>query len=513
MNDITLIRNEIYSLLPAYVIDCATFAGSGILANSFSTIWMNDPTTKSGIAIAGLLNATALGIANNIAKTDDKTPLLHKIVLTVATLALTAIATPYLVTVLRDRFFVILTSKEQLQIGGLNLAAKAITYALSCKMPTTPEDIANFSPAKLKEDYDFFKTTTSFRIPLTQTEGLRLAYHNAFFKNDLPFFGFDWIAIGKMPFSQNPEEIVNYTKHQPLWLHHILSSPNSPILSKEISQPYVDLFYTNDLAPLDKTLDNKDRILPDSFTLPIPQTPDDINKLTENQVKWHHLFTKNFSNWKSISLELQYALYKKFYLHNLSLWPLIPSQETEIENAPICIIGVLYRQQKNSSHQISSQLQEVLNKRLDEFILVAPKTFQDVQNLTDEEICKHHFSFAFLHNEFSTIPSDAMQIEWSKRFIALELLPPCHSWSCNCEVPTTPDEFCNLENFQILWLWNSFSTNNDSRKNLQILLVKLLLIFDLCEYVVNSSNFHCSDLEPPNSPNAILLIANAIDTG
>ena len=138
--------NKIYSLLPP-TLDCITFIGSGILASA-STIWINDPTTKTGIVIAGFLNAAALGIANHFTTTDENTSLLYKIVLTIGVLAITTMATPYLIIVLKNRFAIILTSNIAVQIGGLNLVAKALTYLLFLRshqtpleMPTIPEEI------------------------------------------------------------------------------------------------------------------------------------------------------------------------------------------------------------------------------------------------------------------------------------------------------------------------------------------------------------------------------------
>src|SRR5258708_4158753 len=110
---------NLYSLLPKMAVDYATFIGVGLFTKSYSAIWVNDPTTKSGVILAGLLNATAIGFATNYLA-NEETPVHYKALLSVVALSITIFATPYLTILLKDKFMIIITREAAFQIGSLH---------------------------------------------------------------------------------------------------------------------------------------------------------------------------------------------------------------------------------------------------------------------------------------------------------------------------------------------------------------------------------------------------------
>ena len=226
------ISNKLYSLLqPA--VDYTTFIGSGIFASTYSTIWINDPTSKSGIVLAGALNATALGIANYLT-TDKETPLLKKIVITLVSLAITAFSTPYLAVALKDRFAIILTPQVAYQIAGLNLVAKTTTYILTTLVayltkPITLEEIKHLSVANLQQKHQFFQTDKGKVNWQNESEENQLAYLNSFIQNNLPFIPFDKAILCKLDLSTDPANIRQYTSNQAIWIYNIIcNSSDTP---------------------------------------------------------------------------------------------------------------------------------------------------------------------------------------------------------------------------------------------------------------------------------------------
>ena len=262
MEEIKPANNKIYYLLqPA--VDYATFIGSGLLACSYSTIWVNDPTTKSGIVLAGLLNATAataLEVANYCTK--EEPPLYYKVVFTIVVLAATAFATPYLAILLKDRFATILTREIALQIGGLNLATKALTYALylfasRITIPTTSQEIENLSSSKCKECYDFFQTEKGKIKWKNQSEEIQLSFLKTFYKNDLPYFSS--LPLHSLPNLQNIDEINALTPVKANWHKRLTSNVDKwNLLSKKLQYALNEKFVACNITPWPVHLTNDD---------------------------------------------------------------------------------------------------------------------------------------------------------------------------------------------------------------------------------------------------------------
>ena len=295
------------------IVDCSTIGlGLGIFAK-YAPIWINDPTSRSGIILAGVLNATALGIANYLT-IDEKTPYLHKIVITVITLTATALATPYFALALKDRFMIILTPNVAFQMAGLNLAVKTIYYTVAyfgSQKTGQIEEIEHFSDVKIQEKYESFKTPDGKIKWMEQTEEVRLKYLKAFYDNDCSFFAFDNDTFKKMYVPVSEVIIKNITKPQASWIHNILTSREPLELQDDVAKNYVTLFYNNEFPPL-PNLDN--------FTLPIEEC--DVAHLNPTQVAWHKKFTKNDATWNLFSLELKDKLNKKFVESGLEANPL-----------------------------------------------------------------------------------------------------------------------------------------------------------------------------------------------
>lgn len=124
-----IISDKSFFIQYAVEIDFATFLGSGLLATSYLTTWINDPLSKAGVVFAALLNATILGIGSNIAKTEESESLLYKGAIIVGCLVLSSVMASYAAIPLESQFGVVLSLKSSMQIAGINLAAKIGTYA------------------------------------------------------------------------------------------------------------------------------------------------------------------------------------------------------------------------------------------------------------------------------------------------------------------------------------------------------------------------------------------------
>lgn len=447
------ISTKLFSLLqPA--MDCTTFIGSGIFASTYSTLWMNDPTSKSGIVLAGFLNAATLGIVNHSA-TNEKTSSFYKIAITVVTLSISALTTPYLAILLKDRFAIVLTPQVALQIGGLNLVVKAATYVLTslgsyATRATTAEEIEQLSDTHLQKKYQFFQTLEGKVDWNNQTEEVRLKYLKAFFTKGYSFVAFDDQTYKKMHFSTTLAVIKSYTKEQAVWLHNILSSQQLLLnLSPKVTEAYVTLFYNNELGPL---------LNLNKFTLPV-QTLESIRNLNATQAAWYKHFSFVVS-WVSFSLELQEALNAKFIEHGIAPNKLLPPSLEEIKKAPKNVVEKLYPESNLAWLGSSIDMQEALNESFIANAMASlpthPQTIEKVNLLTDDEISSYHAAYTqgLCSHQFS----DELQRAFSVRFMALKLLQPTPTWKFDYQIPTL-DELNNISALQAGWHSRHFYSN------------------------------------------------------
>ena len=473
MDNITPICKKITSLTPTYVVDYATFIGSGILASSSSTLWINDPTTKSGIALAGFFNATALGVVNYFLKTDENSSLGLKIILTIGTLAITSFAIPYLAIALKDRFAIVLTSHVALQVGGLNLAAKAITYMLyilgsrstSLKQLTTPEEINLLSPEQIKTYFNFFNNKENQIAWSSNSRDVKDAFTLAFLKHP---------EIQQMILPRDPDVIGRFTKLEAIVLHeHLLSAELVPPPSLQITESYVQLFFKHDLLPLNAYSRNvNNQILPKN--LPIPNDPNYFVGLTYPKMEWYELFLKDKNNWRLFTLELHHAYNIKGLEYNMPKKHLTPPDTLSIQNAHEDIILDLDSQIRNPIwgepplENFTKEMQDCLKNRIYSIrdAYIEKITRFSVEQFTPEEIKNLWYLYTIRFHIEMGLPSVPIQKALSKKFIALRLKPPYEYWECEYKLPVTPEGFKALKPFEWYWVRSHFSTYEGSREQL-----------------------------------------------
>ena len=470
MNGTKPTNNTLSWFQPA--IDSMCFIGAGILAKSYSIRWMNDPTTKSGIAILGSLNAIALCITNHYVKTNEKTSLLDKIVLTVGTLYFsvmaTALGTLYfsviatkLPTNLTNRFNnIVLTPQLTVGMAGLNLIIKIVILGISMFPPRPTESpppeenndsTYNSSSQPLLKYYNFYKTVKGKQEWLTLSSEFRSALLTEFFENNLPFFEFDNLTLKTIDFSNRPSVIKNYTKNQALWVHKIISSRANVSLSSDALQAYIKLFYKNDLPPFSHELG--------IFKLPRCYIVHQVNSLTTNQVKWHHLLTKNLGRWPGhtikMSLEVQNAFNQRFFACGQTTFPLFAYSIAEILETSELIIRELASTINRDDGlpfrwiEYSRVLQEVLNEKFNQFGIISvpyaihPEHVHEVDLLDNTIIRAYHKS---IKDNFyiALLFSSEVQIAFSKRFSALQLDHPSIYWKAE---PPKPEPIATFENY------------------------------------------------------------------
>mgnify|MGYP001218934777 CR=1 FL=1 len=418
------------------------------------------------------MNATGLGIANYLAKTNEEKRLHYKIIPTVIALGMTTFATPHLAIALKNRFVVVLTSDAALKICGLNLAVKALTYMLyilgSRTTPlqtiTTPEEINDLSPEQIKLYYVFYNSKENQQLFSNQAEDIKDAFLKAFFI--LP-------EVQQVINSRDPEVIKGYTKLQASLLHaHLSSTGIIPPPAEHIFESYSQLFFKHDLKLLPNgSPNNKNQI---AKNLPIPSDPSYFAGLSRNQMEWYILFTSDFAVWKSHTLEAQHAFNQKCSEYGISPWNLYPSDVQSIQNANDTIILCLDTQFRMNVDYIPQEQLEATEDRVFAIrdSLHVKITTQEVEKLTEDEIQQCRYLYSIYDKIELQLPSKEIQIALSKKFITHKLYPPMNEWQCDCEVsiidpvalakltpaqlvnlpPVDANAIAQLEHLQLSWI-------------------------------------------------------------
>ena len=274
--------------------------------------------------------------------------------------------------------------------------------------------------------------------------------------------------------SNDPTVIRSYSKSQALSSHAFLSSDNSTDpLPKELAKTYAEVFYKYDLKPLK-------RILPTDFQLSIPQTCEEIMKLSPNQFAWYQHFTDHADNWKLFSLDLQDSYNNKCAQCKSLKRFIIPCDIKSIQDAKEYVVLALRTQQMKvregkgevdgyigRATPITEELQQTLNKRGHAIYHSFKEeiTVEEIEKFTDDEVRKHYYVYEL--NYYWKRPPTLVQIKLSERFIALYLEPPQTNpfsneiWRCQLEVPTDPETIADLDDFQVLWI-KQFLYGSDS---------------------------------------------------
>lgn len=389
-------RINLFSLEKA--LDCAVFIGSGILAKSYLTTWINHPINNSGIAFAGFLNANILGLANALTGTNKSESILYKLVISIGALSFSAFAAPYLAQPLTSRLGIVLSRQASLQIACLNLAIKGSYYVLSyfapLKMPNTATEVTILDKSKLKKYFDYFTTEKGKKEWQNLNTGIQLSFWEQFKNNNL--FGFrrnfpiSWIdkkdqdlidihkmilkfihndfffcsveekdylyqkyftldmpppdgvlqtpLFFKMLSTKTPSEIKTFTSNQAKWAHSYFTTIDYLPPSKEVREAYFLLFHHHSLKLSEETF--KSGIQYPS--LPILREEKEVFKLNDTQIQNYFEFTKDINNWKQFSLPIQNVFNSMFQLVMKRTWHLFPNTAIDVYNANDGIIAELH---------------------------------------------------------------------------------------------------------------------------------------------------------------------------
>ena len=413
-------------------LDCATFIGLGILTHSCTT-WINHPISAGGVAFAGFLNASILGLSNKLARTNQSEWVSYKIIITIAYLALGAFAAPYIVQPLATRFGVVLSGQAARQLAYLHFAIKGSSYVLlsfiPLKMPSNVNEVTNLDKSQLKKYFSYFTTEkgkqewknlkidiqltflNKFNIELllfsegkyplswkdikdqdlidhhamitrslsnysslSTTEEKDYLYLKYFSLDMPPPYLYQTPLFSKMLLEKTPDEIKAFTPNQAKWAYSYFLAVKSLPPSEEIAGAYLLLFYNNDLKLTDDCT-KYDQF--STFSLPFLQSIDEIQQLKRGQLEGYFQFTKNINNWKQFSLPLQHALNCRFQSEIRQTWNLFPNTIEEIKNASREIIENLHEGEHIPYHWLhfSEDIQINLNKRFSEFGLTTYPTF------------------------------------------------------------------------------------------------------------------------------------------
>ena len=462
MTDTQSLPSKIYSLLPTNVAsNCAIFIGSGILVSSYSTTWLNDPTTQSGIVLAGLFNAIALGITNYITKTDENTSYVFQTVLTVVTLAATILTAPYLAAALTEKYAVVLTTDVAFQNGVLYLGIKAVLSLLYiggskifAKEPLTLVKINNLSNEQLEAEYKYFNTKGNEKDWSGLSEEVQQAFIQAIISK--------LEQVKTMPFpteSDKVKPVSEYNKFQASLLHALLVSRGPHVLDPIMAACYAQLFFSHDLKPLDQVplIPNGHNILPKNFKI---LDLNEVKNLTRCQVEWYQLFIFVGNVWELFPLDVQNGYNIKCQEHGMRPWFLRPKDEQSVADACDLTILILDSQLKKTGGVVLSEgIKNLVKDRSLKIFGALPvvQSKKDVESLSIDDVEKYHCSYSL----YPIPPGVEIQMAFSERFITQKLSPPTNDWLCKGEIPAQ-DAFAKLDKFQLRWLAQFFAMSKDS---------------------------------------------------
>ena len=382
------VPNSKINLLPP-LIDSAGFIGSGLLATSYLTTWINSPMSSAGVVFASLLNAGSIYGAQKISKTNESNSSLYKIAVTLGAVGMAAIALPHLAAPLANRLGII-TGNAAFQMGAFHLCIKASLqtlsllglYFLSLKMPTAAIEVQEINEWDLKKYHSYFATEEGKKKWIKFNQEIQLAFLAHFEKNKL--------SIDLFPMDREnltDENFIIY--HETIWNYFIaiISSkrPGRPVLPNNIMELIKYRSFHLDLSP--------PAIASPSFfsTLDISNnTTEEIANYTKNQALWKMgIMLSGSGTLPQDSIDAYVSLFIK---HSLSLPE--PKSIDEIENLSDLTLRAYYSYYNDKYwEELPLNLQNQFNKRflssenIDDSYYLEPNSVDSIE-AADEEIIR-----------------------------------------------------------------------------------------------------------------------------
>lgn len=386
-------------------IDSAAFIGSGIIANSYLTTWINGSANNGGIAFAAFLNANILALAYRLPGLAYRPGSLGKLIITILSISLSAFSAPYLVTPLANRFGLILSRQAAVQIACLNLAIKGSIYVLyllgshpiPLKIPNTISEVTDLARFNEKRYFEYFVAEKGKQEWKNLKTDIQLSFWNLFMRERISINLFSecpicWKDIKDQDFIDNERLIFRVfsgfhnfcTQEERTYIHQKYFTLNiSPYPNMSLTKCFLKIlseknpkeiytftlnqakwahmyFTTISSLPSSKEVVEAYFILFhrhnlklssdirenytgfSSLDLPLPKSTDEINQLSDIQVENYFRSTENINSWKRLTLTLQYALNCRFKLAVGKTWYLFPSSKNEIKDTSQEIIEELH---------------------------------------------------------------------------------------------------------------------------------------------------------------------------
>lgn len=315
----SIFKSNLYPILEP-LVDSVSFIGSGLLATSYLTTWMNVPMSAAGIAFASLLNAGTICGGKKIGKTDESNSLLYKTMVTLGAIGLATLALPYIAAPLANRLGII-TEKGAFQLGALNISAKAGTHVLfllgsyffSSKEPLSCTQIQNMKAPELTKYHTHFVTKQGQQEWFALSKDIQLTFLAHFEQEKLPSQRY------MIKWEQLTDEDLK-THHTTIWnvLHLFIDYQNKVITNWNNSYSF---------QPMDTITKLQSRCFNLSLAPPQKMSPqfnllfnlslnsDEIQNYTKNQALWAYdmIFAKQPTLGKK-TLQSYIDLFDKFEL-------------------------------------------------------------------------------------------------------------------------------------------------------------------------------------------------------
>lgn len=394
----SIFKSNVYAILGP-LVDSVTFIGSGLLANSYLTTWMNPPMSVAGIAFAALLNAGTICGGKKIAKTDESNSLLYKTMITLGGIGLATLTLPYIAAPLANRLGII-TEKAAFQLGALNISAKAGTHLLyllgsyffSSKEPLSCTQIQNMKAPELTKYHTHFLTKQGQQDWFTLSKDIQLTFLAHFEKEKLPpqRYIINWEQL-------TDEDLKTY--HTTIWnvLDLFIDCQNKVIINwnnsyffkpmDTITQLQSRCFNLN-LAPPQKMSPQFNLLFSLSFK------SDEIQNYTKNQALW--AYDRIFVRQPTLGKKTLESYIDLFYKYDLFL-PLPTIAEIKAFHlSPLKLYHAYYTKDISQWERLPLEVQfelsnlfETTDEIEDSFYLL-PVSIQSIKEASEQIIIKLH---------------------------------------------------------------------------------------------------------------------------